>query len=103
MIAPTDRWAAVASPMVGKADIRKRAAPIGTSVTVSSGWSEMTGLSGKVATSPYWSSVHWGILRAFAVSASGTSSSVKGKSLAGQGRFSILNEPAGSRASNSSP
>ena len=70
--------------MTGKAEIRNRAAPIGTSVTVSTASSDRTGLSCNTAHKPWRSSVHSGIRFALAVIVIGAASVVNGKSLAGQ-------------------
>src|SRR5205823_10073109 len=50
-------WASGPLPIVGKAVIRSRAAPIGIRVMVSSGSSERTGLGRSLPTRPFLSSV----------------------------------------------
>ena len=70
--------------MTGKAVMRKRAAPIGIKVTVSTGWVDITGCATTSLTAPRGSSVQLGILRAEVVSLIGVASLRNGWSSAGQ-------------------
>ena len=90
-------------PTAGKAVSRSRAAPMGISVTVSTGSSERTGLGCNTATKPRASSVHWGIFRALAFSSRGTASGVKGCPGSVPARRTSAKELAGDCSSSTRP
>ncbi len=89
--------------MVGKEVIRSRAAPIGISVTVSTGSEDFAGLGCKTFKSPFLSSVQPGMRRAFALSSSGAVSGVNGWAGSGPAPRTSSNEPAGVAASSTRP
>ena len=90
------------SAAVGKAEMRSRAAPMGTSVTSSITGDLAASSSGNTLHSPYSSIVYEGTRRASALNSKGTDWRVNGKSSAGQGlRVSLMprsSEPPSTRA-----
>ena len=88
---------------VGKEVIRSRAAPIGTSVTSSTGSALRAGLSWSGAPTCSLSAFHSGIRRARAVRLSGVPSSVNGLSPAARPFRRVRTDAAGFSASSTRP
>ena len=90
-------------PITGNAEMRSRAAPIGTSVIVSVGSSLFTGLSCSLPAKPKRSTFQAVIYLALARNTMGAVSSVKGFAARGPGFFTTSNDFAESGSSSTNP
>src|SRR5215471_12641382 len=88
------------SPMTGKEVIRKRAAPMGIKLTVSTGSADLTGLGWSLPTNPFQSWVQAGTLLAWTFSSRGTVSGLKGCCGSGPGFLESSKDLAGSAESS---